>query len=439
MLIEKETFYLLGIGGIGMSSIGRYLKLNGHNVYGYDREKSSITKSLEQLGVEISYKNSSDLIHPKLRNSEVIIIYSSAISESNSKLKFYRNNGNIIKKRAVFLSEICKNSITIAIAGTHGKTTTSAILSHMFISDNKKVTAFIGGILNHYDTNLILKGNDYFIVEADEFDRSFLFLNPEFGCITSIDQDHFDIYESEKELFESFNQFSRLIKNKTVIESKVPFRGLKYGLNSNSDYIILNIEPTEKGFHFDLKTPSKEYRSLFFNQIGEHNLKNALCAITLADQVGLNMEKALDSLSSFSGVKRRMQIFNLGSKLLIDDYAHHPTEIRSVLETIQSNYSNKENCVIFQPHLFSRTKFLLNEFAYELGKFDNIFLLDIYAAREKKINGISSKLLLNEIENSSKKLINKNQIKEMIFNSKAEVFAMLGAGDISLEVNKLLV
>jgi len=438
MLLKCETYCLLGIGGVGMSSIGKYLKLRGNEVYGYDREESVMTKSLEKIGVKILYDDSKYLFNPKLRSSKTLIIYSSAIPESNRMLKFYRENGNIIKKRALFLSEICNHFITIAVAGTHGKTTTSAILSHMFISDNKKITAFIGGVLNNYESNLIIKGNDFFIVEADEFDRSFLYLKPEYGCITSIDKDHFDIYESENDLLESFRKFSELIKNKTVVESKVPFNGLKYGLNSNSDYKISNIEPSEKGFIFDLKTPTNKFKSVFFNQIGSHNLSNALCAITLADQVGLNMKKVLGSLSSFSGVKRRMEIINFKSKFIIDDYAHHPTEIKSIFETIQSNYFKKENCVIFQPHLYSRTKYLINEFASELSRFDNVFLLDIYAARERKIKGISSNLLLKKIKNSSKELIQKNQIKEKIINSKAKVFAILGAGDIGLEVKKIL-
>ena len=438
MILNTNTYCLLGIGGAGMSSIGKYLKLKGNEVYGYDKDTTYMTKSLEKIGVKILYDDSKYLNYKKLKCSKTLIIYSSAIPKSNKMLKFYIKNGNIIKKRAIFLSEICKGFSTIAIAGTHGKTTTSAILSHMFISDNKKFTAFIGGVLKNYESNLILKGNDFCIVEADEFDRSFLHLNPEYGCITSIDKDHFDIYESENELMESFTKFSKLIKNSTVIEGKIPFNGLKYGFNSKFDYKISNIKSSKKGFVFDIKTPTNKFKSVFFNQIGNHNLSNALCAITLADQVGLNMKNVLKSLSNFSGVKRRMQIYNFKSKFIIDDYAHHPTEINSIFETIQSNYLKKENCVIFQPHLYSRTKFLINEFANELSRFDNICLLEIYPAREKKIKGISSELLLSKIKNSSKKLIKKNQIKDIIINSKAKVFALLGAGDIGLEVNKIL-
>ena len=210
MILNSNTYFLLGIGGAGMSSIGKYLKLKGNEVYGYDRETTYMTKSLEKIGVKILYDDSKYLNYKSLKCSKTLIIYSSAIPKSNKMLKFYRKNGNIIKKRAVFLSEICNDFSTIAIAGTHGKTTTSAILSHMFISDNKKITAFIGGVLKNYESNLILKGNDFYIVEADEFDRSFLHLNPEYGCITSIDKDHFDIYESENELMESFKEWNSL-------------------------------------------------------------------------------------------------------------------------------------------------------------------------------------------------------------------------------------
>ncbi|MFL2630030.1 MAG: UDP-N-acetylmuramate--L-alanine ligase [Flavobacteriaceae bacterium] len=342
MILKSNIYCLLGIGGAGMSSIGKYLKLKGNKVYGYDRDKTHMTKSLEKIGVKILYDDSNYLNYKNLKCSKTLIIYSSAIPKSNKMLKFYRKNGNIIKKRAVFLSEICKDFSTIAIAGTHGKTTTSAILSHMFISDNKKITAFIGGVLKNYESNLILKGNDFCIVEADEFDRSFLHLNPEYGCITSIDKDHFDIYESENELKESFTKFSKLIKNTTIIEGEIPFNGVKYGFNSKFDYYISNIKSSEKGFLFDVKTPTNKFKSVFFNQIGNHNLSNALCAITLADQVGLNMKNILKSLSNFSGVKRRMQIHNFKSKFIIDDYAHHPTEIKSIFETIQSNYLKKK-------------------------------------------------------------------------------------------------
>ena len=438
MILNNKTYCLLGIGGIGMSSIGKYLKLKGKDVYGYDRQESYMTKSLDKIGVKISFNESNYLDNKNLKSSNILIIYSSAIPETNKILSFYRKNGNIIKKRSVFLSEICKNFSTIAIGGTHGKTTTSAILSHMFISDNKKITAFIGGVLKNNGSNLILTGNDFCIVEADEFDRSFLNLNPDYGCITSIDKDHFDIYKSKNDLLKSFKKFSNLIKNKTVVEGKVPLNGIKYGFKLHYDYYISNVKSSIKGFVFDLKTPSQKFKSVFFNQIGEHNLSNALCAIVLADQVGLDMKNALESLSTFLGVNRRMGIFNFKSKCIIDDYAHHPTEIKSVFETIRSNYLNKENCVIFQPHLYSRTKFLINEFASELSKFDNVYLLDIYPAREKKIEGITSKLLLSKIKNTSKKIIKKNQIKNVLMKSKAEVFAMLGAGDIGVEVNKIL-
>ena len=438
MILNYKTYCLLGIGGIGMSSIGKYLKLKGKDVYGYDRQESYMTKSLEKIGIKISYNESNYLDNKKLTSPNILIIYSSAIPKTNKILSFYRKNNNIIKKRSVFLSEICKNFSTIAIAGTHGKTTTSAILSHMFISDNKKITAFIGGVLNNNESNLILTGNDFCIVEADEFDRSFLNLNPDYGCITSIDKDHFDIYKSGNDLLKSFRKFSNLIKNKTVVEGKVPLNGIKYGFKLHYDYYITNVKSSIKGFIFDLKTPSQKFKSVFFNQIGDHNLSNALCAIALADQVGLDMKNALASLSNFLGVNRRMEIFNFKSKCIIDDYAHHPTEIKSIFETIRSNYLNKENCVIFQPHLYSRTKFLINEFANELSKFDNIYLLDVYPAREKKIKGITSKLLLSKIKNTSKEIIKKNQIKNVVMKSKAEVFALLGAGDIGIEVNKIL-
>lgn len=435
---QRETYFLIGVGGIGMSSIARYLIIKGHIVYGYDKVKSPLVQELLNIGIKITFDDSIQGLNDHLKNTNILVVYSSAIPESHPLLDYYLKNGNYVKKRAVFLAELCKDMISIGIAGTHGKTTTSAILSHMFLADNKKFTAFIGGIVNDINSNLIYSGSVYAIIEADEFDRSFLNLKPKYGCITSIDTDHLDIYHSESNLINSFREFSDLVISKTIIENNIPFRGLTYGFESHSDYSINKYDKTEKGFYFNFKSPTKEYNSIFFNQIGMHNLSNALCALSLADQIGLNMNTAIKSLSTFPGVKRRMQVHNLNSKLLIDDYAHHPTEIKSVLNTIKLFYPNRSNCVFFQPHLFSRTLDFLDEFAIELEKFDSIFLLDIYPAREKPIKGLTSSTLMEKINNKNKKVIKKKDIKDLMIKSNAEIFLFLGAGDISYDVNNVL-
>ena len=275
------------------------------------------------------------------------------------------------------------------------------------------------------------------IVEADEYDRSFLQLYPAIACITSMDPDHLDVYETDSSFSEAFIQFSSQVSQALVVAYGLPVNGITYGINVPADYRVENIIKNKFGYNFNIITPLRTYKNVYLNQLGIHNISNALCAIAMADQVGIFPENSIKALTTFPGVQRRMNLMKYGDAIIIDDYAHHPTEIENVLNTLKGFYPERKNCVIFQPHLFSRTQDFMNEFALVLSEFDEVVLLDIYPARELPISGISTQVLLDKLNHSNKKLIQKSAIKESIDKSNARLFAFLGAGDIGLEVDKL--
>ncbi len=438
-MIKKSTevYYFIGIGGVGMSSLAQFCFKNGHHVYGYDKVFSETTKNLTDLGIKIIYDSSILALSKKLLSKKVKIIYTPAIKLSHPQLKFYKNQGNQVLKRAEFLSKICKNKKTLAVAGTHGKTTTTSILTHIFSETNQSFTSFMGGFFKNDLSNLIKTGLDTFIVEADEYDRSFLKLHPTIACITSIDPDHLDIYDTKEAFIEAFIKFSKQVDQKLIVAFGLPISGITYGIDVKADYVASNLISTKKGYRFDLISPNENFKGINFNQIGKHNVLNALGAIAVANQSGIEIKKILPALENFPGINRRMNVYNWKNSIIIDDYAHHPKEIESVLKTIKIFYPNRKNCVIFQPHLFSRTKDFMKEFCSVLTNFDEIVLLDIYPAREEAIENVSALNLLKGIKNDQKKLIEKNEIKSVLESSKAEVFTFLGAGDIGEEIIKL--
>ena len=374
-----------------------------------------------------------------MKNDDVIVVYTPAIPDDNIFLKYFRANGNKkIQKRSEILGEISKQSKCIAIAGTHGKTTTTAIISHLFHSSGIHFKAFIGGIMKCFDSNYINTGNDFILVEADEYDRSFLNLNPNYAVITSIESDHLDIYGDYKSLSESFQLFRNNVKDVLITDAEIDIdKDFSFSIKSDSDYRVNNIKILENGIRFDLKTPNNFYSNISTNIIGLHNLKNVLAALSIIDQIEeIDIQNLLPFLSNFKGIERRMDIYKLDNKVIIDDYAHHPTEIESVLNTIQTNFKNKSKAVVFQPHLFSRTRDFMDEFAIVLSKFDEVYLLDIYPARENPIIGVNSQILLEKINCSKKKIIDGKSIEKIVLNSKMEVISILGAGNISENLNK---
>ena len=434
---QKNIFYFIGIGGVGMSALARLCLKEGCEVYGYDKTSSDITEQLIKNGIKIIFDDSVKALQNLLLSTDVQIVYSAAIPDFHPQLVFLKKQGNNVIKRAEFLAKVCINKKTLAVAGTHGKTTTSSILTHIFSKTNQSFISVMGGFFNNDSSNLIQTGSESIIVEADEYDRSFLHLNPTIACITSVEADHLDIYESEDIFLEAFVQFSKKVSNELIVAYGLPISGLTYGIEVAADYKAFNLKITEKGYRFDLTTPNREFKDIFFNQMGIHNVSNALGAVAMADQAGIDINKSLLALESFPGVYRRMNLYRWRDIVIIDDYAHHPSEIDSVFKTIKTFYPKQKNCVVFQPHLFSRTRDFMNDFKTTLSKFDEVILMDIYPAREEPIKGVNAKILFDGISHTKKGYIEKNQIKKILKSSNADVFALLGAGDIGEEVKKL--
>ena len=434
---QKNIFYFIGIGGVGMSALARLCLKEGCEVYGYDKTSSDITEQLIKSGIKIIFDDSVKALQNLLLSTDVQIVYSAAIPDFHPQLVFLKKQGNNVIKRAEFLAKVCINKKTLAVAGTHGKTTTSSILTHIFSKTNQSFISVMGGFFNNDSSNLIQTGSESIIVEADEYDRSFLHLNPTIACITSVEADHLDIYESEDIFLEAFVQFSKKVSNELIVAYGLPISGLTYGIEVAADYKAFNLKITEKGYRFDLTTPNREFKDIFFNQMGIHNVSNALGAVAMADQAGIDINKSLLALESFPGVYRRMNLYRWRDIVIIDDYAHHPSEIDSVFKTIKTFYPKQKNCVVFQPHLFSRTRDFMNDFKTTLSKFDEVILMDIYPAREEPIKGVNAKILFDGISHTNKEYIEENQIKKILKSSNADVFALLGAGDIGEEIKKL--
>ena len=429
--------FFVGIGGIGMSAIARYFVALGKNVAGYDKTPSLITSDLEILGVEIHFEDEIKNIPISYLNKEkTLVIFTPAIPKNHSELAYFKENNFNVLKRAQVLGMISKNTFCLAVAGTHGKTTTSAILGHIMKSVN--ATSFLGGISENYNSNLLLGEDKIWVVEADEFDRSFLQLHPNIACITSMDADHLDIYKEATALEESFIAFSKQVSETLIIAKGLPIKGLTYAVNETADYMAFNMKIDSGKYIFDVKTPISEIKNIEFHLPGKHNVMNALAALAMANVYGISLEEIKKSLATFKGVKRRFTYkIKTPDFVLIDDYAHHPTEISAVENAIREIYPSEKVLVVFQPHLFSRTKDFAEDFAVSLSKFDEVLLLDIYAARELPIKGIDATWLLNKIENKNKKLTRKKTLLKDIQQSSAKVVAMLGAGDIGVMISDI--
>ena len=437
MIKNYNRIYFLGIGGIGMSSLAFYFINENKYVAGYDKVNSDITKSLSKNGAKIHFTDNYLSIPSQFLNqSETLVVYTPAISKFNKEYKYFKENGFEILKRSELLGLISKDKFCIAIGGTHGKTTTSTILSHILLENNISFTSFIGGISENYNTNFIQNGNDIILVEADEFDRSFHTLFPNIACVTSTDSDHLDIYNSEQELKKSFIQFTDNIKSKGLLFSneKTLLGGISYGFSSESEYFISNYSSAKYSSFFDINHNGSLIASVKFNMPGKHNALNALAAFAIGKELNIDYKSIINSLSTFLGVKRRFSYALRLPKIIIDDYAHHPSEIKAVYDTIKDLYPNKKNTAIFQPHLYTRTRDFMSEFAEILSKFDNIILTEIYPAREKPINNISSIKLLELIKNKNKSVLKKSELSKSLKESKSEVFVIMGAGDIADEV-----
>ncbi|MBT3571605.1 MAG: UDP-N-acetylmuramate--L-alanine ligase [Flavobacteriales bacterium] len=455
-----KHIYLIGVGGIGMSALARYFNSKGKMVSGYDKVKSELCIELETEGINIHYSDDVHEIPEPIKNAgfnDILVIYTPAISSENKVLSFFTNKGFKVYKRAEVLGMISKQSFTIAVAGTHGKTTTSTILAHILKQAGKDSTAFLGGISRNYNTNLLLadKGN-ILIVEADEYDRSFLQLHADIAIITSVDADHLDVYENKEDLEKAFVQFATQIKQKGLllveesvsIDFPVPEDGAKltYSATKNADYYAENIKVKDGKMNFDLKAldimPGMSYEQkqegLEFILPGIHNVSNSIAASAVSCYLGLGCKDIARGLATFKGINRRFDVHLRTSKIAyVDDYAHHPEEVSATIGAAKQLFPQRDLTVVFQPHLFSRTQDFANEFASSLVGANDLILLDIYPAREKPITGVDSQMLLDLCTNPIKEVCSKEELLAVLKNKELDVLLTLGAGDIGTLVEPI--
>ncbi len=446
-LNQIHNVYFIGIGGIGMSALARYFKAIGKNVSGYDKTETELTQELETLGIDIHFEDEIALIPKEYYAENTLVIITPAVPKTHSEWNYFLEREYQIKKRAEVLGIITKDTFCFAVAGTHGKTTTSSILGHILYESGADVTAFLGGIVENYNSNLIGSGKTVTVVEADEFDRSFLHLHPNIACITSMDADHLDIYGDTASIEASFIEFADKIedKNHLFITKYLPLDGVVVEVEDPNDnesgvipplgarglYKAFNIRIENSAYVFDVQTPSEIIKDIRFNLPGKHNLTNALIALAMANTYGTPTESIAKALFTFKGVKRRFSYQIKEENLVyIDDYAHHPTEINAVHQAVNELYPNDKVLAVFQPHLFSRTKDFIDGFASSLSAFDEVILLDIYPARELPVEGVNSEWLLGKITNNNKKLVAKTDLISVILKSEARIIVTIGAGDI---------
>ena len=439
-LNQIHNVYFIGIGGIGMSALARYFKSIGKNVSGYDKTETELTNELIESGIDIHFKDEIGLIPTDYYIENTLVVITPAVPTTHSQWNYFLEREFVVKKRAEVLGLITKDTFCFAVAGTHGKTTTSSILGHILYQSGADVTSFLGGIVENYNSNLIGTGKTITVVEADEFDRSFLHLYPNIACVTSMDADHLDIYGDSAAIEASFLEFANKITDKSqlFIAKNLDLEGVTVAVNENADYKACNVRIDNGNYVFDVQTPTEVISNLQFGLPGKHNLTNALMALAMAKTFGTSNDDIAAALKSFKGIKRRFSYQIKESNLVyIDDYAHHPTEIDAVYQAVSELYQNQKVLAIFQPHLFSRTRDFADGFAKSLSKFDEVLLLDIYPARELPIEGITSSWLLDKMTNEHKKVVSKTDLIAQIIKSEAKIIVTIGAGDIGELVHSI--
>ena len=432
-LNQIHNVYFIGIGGIGMSALARYFKTIGKNVSGYDKTETELTKELQESGIDIHFEDSIRLIPTDYYIENTLVIITPAVPITHSEWNYFIERNFQIKKRAEVLGIITKDTFCFAVAGTHGKTTTSSILGHILFQSGVDVTAFVGGIVENYDSNLIGNGKTVTVVEADEFDRSFLHLHPDIACVTSTDADHLDIYGDKASIEASFLEFADKVedKSKLFIAKGLNLKGILIAVNEDAKFKAFNVRIENSQYVFDVQTPTEILTDIRFSLPGKHNLMNALMALAMAKTYGVATDDIRSALASFKGIRRRFSFqIKTDDLVFIDDYAHHPTEINAVHQAVRELYPNQKVLAIFQPHLFSRTKDFVDGFAQSLSAFDEVILLDIYPARELPMEGITSQWLMEKMTNPSVKLVSKTDLISSILKSDARVIVTIGAGDI---------
>ena len=452
-----EHIYFVGIGGIGMSALARYFNAKGKKVSGYDKTPSPITDALTAEGISLHFDENH--IPKDIKDADfqsVLIVYTPAVSQDSPQLTSFASKKWTVLKRAELLGLITEDAYTIAVAGTHGKTTTSCILAHILKYSDIYCTAFLGGISSNYNTNLILsESGDIVVVEADEYDRSFLKLSPDISIITSLDADHLDIYNDIDDMKNTFKMFASntkqnglLLVNKSIdVDFEAPLDGslMTYSSAVRADNIAFNLRIEDGSQYFDANfkeiMPGQVYeyelKDIQLQLPGKHNVENAIAAIVVASSLGAKPEKIKAAIKDFKGVKRRYDLHAKGKYVYIDDYAHHPEEIKATLVATKELFPEKKITVVFQPHLYSRTRDFAAEFGDSLSLADEVLLLDIYPAREMPIEGVNSEMLLTQVVDCEKSLLKKSDLVEELTNPKRELLLTLGAGDIDQFVEPL--
>ncbi len=439
---DIKYFYFLGIGGIGMSALARYFNKLGKKVAGYDKTESSLTKELQEEGIEIHFDENINSIPAEILNdkSNSLIVVTPAVPKNHREWNYFIDNEYSIVKRSQLLGLLTKESTTIAVAGTHGKTTTSTLVAHLIKQSGIACAAFLGGIAKNYNSNLLLSDEKgLVVVEADEYDRSFLTLFPKMAIITSMDADHLDIYGNQEYMEESYRMFAQQVNANGIIIVK---KGLNlgtnisaiiktYSINEDADYRAKNIRVEEGRFVFDFVSTDLNIENIVFGMPGRHNVENAVAAIAIALKAGVKTDTIKKALSNFEGVKRRFEFHvRTSNNVYIDDYAHHPEELRACIDGVKELYKDKKITGVFQPHLYSRTKDFADGFAKSLDMLDECILLDIYPARELPIEGVSSQMIFDRMKLKNKQLLSKEALLKYIYENKPEVLVTFGAGDI---------
>ena len=437
---QIHNVYFIGIGGIGMSALARYFNCIGKTVVGYDKTATHLTDELIAEGIAIHFEDNIAEIPSHFYTENTLVVVTPAVPVTHSEWNYFVEREYTIKKRAEVLGIITQNTYTFAVAGTHGKTTTSAILGHILFESGVDVTAFVGGILENYDSNLIGRGKTVTVVEADEFDRSFLHLHPDMACVTSTDADHLDIYGDALAIEASFQEFAAKIEDKSnlFVAAGLPIEGTVVAVNQDAEYKACHVRIEEGAYVFDVQTPTELIRDLHFSLPGTHNLTNAMMALAMAKKYGVSTANIARGLQSFRGIRRRFSFqIKTDDLVYVDDYAHHPTEINAVHQAVRELYPTKKVLAVFQPHLFSRTQDFGADFAKSLSQFDRILLLEIYPARELPIAGINAQWLLDQIENPNKSIVSKSDLVAELCAAQESVLVTIGAGDIGEMVKEI--
>ncbi len=461
-LNKMNCVYFLGIGGIGMSALARYFNAMGKSVSGYDKTRTKLTDKLIAEGIDIHFEDDLNLISENFKSqisnlkSQILVVYTPAIPKDHKELNYFITNNFNIKKRAEVLGMITDTSYTIGVAGTHGKTTTSSLIAHILKTAKLDPSAFLGGITQNYNTNLLLSEklkvsnlksqiSNIVVAEADEYDRSFLTLHPEIAVITSVDADHLDIYGDKKYMEESYSLFASQVKSKLILKKSIEntiVRGkeaITYSVNdTTADYFAKNIKIEHAAYQYDVVLPTGIFKNMTLGTPGLHNVENSIAAIAVACLMNVSENIIREALKTFLGVKRRFDYQIKTEKLIfIDDYAHHPAELKACINSAKEMFPDKKITGIFQPHLFTRTRDFANDFAQSLDLLDECILMEIYPARELPIEGVSSKMLLDKMKSGNKSICQKKDLVREICNRKLDVLLTLGAGDIDTFVEPL--